>query len=120
MISQIGEAIKKVDATNDQITRMLKSSIARTENAKKTITMANRILELEKQVTNLSQLDPHLRVFLQEIECAFDVSQACASPEIALRYIEAAKYMEEVFNRKHHRIKEIKHWYDNYSLPFNR
>lgn len=67
---------------------------------------------------NFELLKVHLRLQLEETEGRFERTNEFDSPEACNDYIKAARFMSENFGRKDNMIKEAKHWYDNYSLPF--
>ena len=93
--------------TDDKTSVMLKNSL---------------LFEAEKQAhkktfLKLDTATKHLCKFLDEFEGKWDSNEDCDSPEIALDYLDAAKFMLNHFGRVHNRIDAIQAWYDNY-LPF--
>ncbi len=73
---------------------------------------------LERQKGLSSTLALHLSKFLDEFEAKFDSDEQCDSCEIALDYIEAAKFMKLNFKRVGDRINDAQHWFDNQPLNF--
>lgn len=72
-------------------------------------------LKMEAVKSGLSTVSKHLDKFLDEFEGAFDCDEKCASPEIALDYIEAATYMKKNFNRNDSGfIERVQKWFDSY------
>lgn len=81
-----------------------------------------RIAELKREIVALkdrnAMTEIYLFKFLDEFEGAWDNSETCASPEIALDYLAAAKHCADKLGRKNNRIEGVQKWVNNY-LPFN-
>jgi len=55
----------------------------------------------------LEKLMCHISIFLDEFEAQFDNDPAQLSHEMMCHYIEAAKDLEKIRGRIHHRIEEV-------------
>jgi hypothetical protein len=81
-------------------------------------TLTTKILEdsnkLEKAKLTSKTLVSLLEPFLQEFEVKFDDTKECDSVEIAINYVELAKYVKAHFDRDDcRRIGAIQDWIDN-------
>jgi hypothetical protein len=75
-------------------------------------------MEAVKNSIDFELTKVHLRLQLQETEGRFERTREFDSTTACEDYIKAAQFMADRFGRKDNMIKEAKHWYDNYSLPF--
>lgn len=99
-------------------------TLATTEKDVELLLKVSPLLEAEKQAhkktfLKLDTATKHLCKFLDEFEGNWDSNEDCDSPEIALDYLDAAKFMLNHFGRVHNRIDAVQEWYDNY-LPFGK
>lgn len=99
-------------------------TLATTEPDTERLLKGSVLLEAEKSAHKKTYLKldtacKHLCKFLDEFEGRWDSDEQCDSPEIALDYLDAARFMLNHFGRVHNRIDDIQKWYDNY-LPFGK
>lgn len=100
--------------SDEQITSILKSSIAKEENGKK---MAQKIVSLEEQRTALKKF---LILFVHQFESTFSQDEYM-SVEFAQEYVNAAKYLRDTFGRKGDIINHVEIWINSSdSLPFKK
>lgn len=91
-------------------TEQLQLSIPLEQLRKVNRQMSHRIVGLESKV---SHLEIFLKKFLDEFEAQFDSDERCASDEIAVDYIVAARWMKENCGRDDgKRIEYVQDWID--------
>src|SRR5688572_22254635 len=120
LTKQIDRNLEQVEANNQVLTGLLKSSIAKEQNKVIRKQMAERIVNLESRLSTTCRL---LIKFLDRTEAYFDNKseewlKENISPEDAQDYLDSAKWMADNFGRTNNRIEVIQIWLDNY-LPFN-
>ena len=98
--------------------------LATTDTDTERLLKGSVLLEAEKNAhkktfLKLDTATKHLCKFLDEFEGKWDSNEDCDSPEIALDYLDAARFMLNHFGRVHNRIDAVQEWYDNY-LPFGK
>lgn len=70
--------------------------------------------DARKSALKLDTVAKHLDNFLDLFEARFSVEGKCDSPEHAIQYLDAAKYMRDNFGRKDYRyISLIQDWYNS-------